>query len=55
MFTQVNHKNCIYTVSDKISARHMFTTRTGGASEGVWASWNFGENRGDDPECVREN
>ena len=55
MFTQVNHKNCIYTVSDKISARHMFTTRTGGVSEGVWASWNFGENRGDDPECVREN
>ena len=42
MFTQVNHKNCIYTVSDMISARHMFTTRTGGVSEGVWASWNFG-------------
>lgn len=26
MFTQQQHKNCIYMVSDKISARHMFTT-----------------------------
>lgn len=33
----------------------MFTTRLGGASDGVWASWNFGENRGDEPEHVREN
>lgn len=55
MFTQQQHKNCIYMVSDKISARHMFTTRLGGVSGGVWSSWNFGENRGDDPECVREN
>ena len=55
MFTQQQHKNCIYMVSDKISARHMFTTRLGGVSGGVWASWNFGENRGDDPENVREN
>lgn len=53
MFTQQQHKNCIYMVSDKISARHMFTTRLGGVSGGVWASWNFGENRGDDPENVR--
>lgn len=55
MFTQQQHKNCIYMVSDKISARHMFTTLLGGVSGGVWASWNFGENRGDDPENVREN
>ncbi len=55
MFTQQQHKNCIYMVSDKISARHMFTTRLGGVSAGVWSSWNLGENRGDDPECVREN
>ena len=33
----------------------MFTNRLGGVSGGVWASWNFGENRGDDPENVREN
>ena len=55
MFTQQQHKNCIYMVSNKISARHMFTTRLGGVSGGVWSSWNFGENRGDDPENVREN
>lgn len=55
MFTENWHKNCIYMTSDKISARHVFTTRTGGVSEGVHSSWNFGENRGDKPECVREN
>lgn len=55
MFTENRHKNCIYMTSDKISARHMFTTRIGGVSEGVHSSWNFGENRGDKPECVREN
>ena len=55
MFTEQNHNGCVYMTSDKISAKHMFTTRIGGVSSGVWESWNFGENRGDDPECVREN
>ena len=54
-FTQHNENGCVYMTSDKISARHMFTTRHGGVSEGVWASWNLGENRGDEPEAVREN
>lgn len=55
MFKEQKHNNCKYLTSDKISARHMFTTRVGGVSEGVYASWNLGENRGDDPDCVREN
>ena len=33
----------------------MFTTRIGGVSRGVFASWNLGVNRGDDDEAVREN
>ncbi len=41
--------------SSLISARHGFTTRYGGVSRGQWASLNLGENRGDDPDCVREN
>ena len=39
----------------KAGAAHAFTTRLGGASEGIYASLNLGVNRGDDPERVREN
>ncbi|MCR4907989.1 MAG: peptidoglycan editing factor PgeF [Lachnospiraceae bacterium] len=34
---------------------HMFSTRVGGVSEGIFSTMNFGFNRGDDPEHVREN
>lgn len=55
MFSENKHNENVYMTSDKISARHMFTTRTGGVSSGVYESWNLGENRGDEIECVREN
>ncbi len=55
MFSEHKFNNCIYMTSDKLTARHMFTTRHGGVSSGVWESWNFGENRGDEIENVREN
>lgn len=42
-------------LSSLIPVRHGFTTRQGGVSRGEWASLNLGENRGDDPDCVREN
>lgn len=35
--------------------RHLFTTRGGGISEGIYASMNLGFTRGDDPKCVEEN
>lgn len=35
--------------------RHLFTTRGGGVSKGVYASMNLGFTRGDDPKCVEEN
>lgn len=54
-FTENHFNGCVYMTSDKIKSKHMFTTRHGGVSTGVWESWNFGENRGDDIECVREN
>ena len=36
-------------------SRHLFTTRAGGVSSGVWASLNLRRSCGDDPTCVREN
>ena len=36
-------------------SRHLFTSRTGGVSSGVWASLNLRRSCGDDPENVREN
>ena len=55
MFIENNKDGLIYMSSDKISARHVFTTRHGGVSEGIFASFNLGSNRGDEPERVREN
>ena len=51
-----NEKNgLVYMTSSVIKARHCFTTRYGGVSEGSLSSLNLGENRGDNPENVREN
>lgn len=55
MFKENELKGCVYMTSSKIEARHMFTTRIGGVSSGVFSSWNLGENRGDEPDCLREN
>ena len=35
--------------------RHAFTTRIGGASEGIYSTMNLGFTRGDDKKCVDEN
>lgn len=35
--------------------KHLFTTRTGGFSEGMFSSLNLNFDRGDDPEKVRNN
>lgn len=35
--------------------RHLFTTRGGGISKGIYAEMNLGFTRGDDPRCVEEN
>lgn len=55
MFKEINNSGLILMQSDKITARHGFTTRFGGVSRGELASLNLGSNRGDDPEAVREN
>ena len=51
-FTENMQHGCVYMTSDKISAKHMFTTRIGGVSKGVFASWNLGVHRGDDDAAV---
>ena len=42
----LEHTNCV---------RHVFSTRLGGVSEGMYASMNLSFSRGDDPNAVREN
>ncbi|MGI6028359.1 MAG: peptidoglycan editing factor PgeF [Candidatus Heteroscillospira sp.] len=53
------YESCVNGVplikSSLIPFRHGFTTRLGGVSSGYCESLNLGENRGDDPDCVREN
>ena len=36
-------------------SRHLFTSRAGGVSGGIWASLNLRRSCGDEPENVREN
>ena len=54
-FIEVNENGLIYMKSTLIAARHAFTTRYGGVSEGDFASLNLGSNRGDEQANVEEN
>jgi len=55
-FTEHTAPNgAVYLTADSLGNRHGFSTRIGGVSTGSLASLNLGENRGDDPERVREN
>lgn len=54
-FYEQNQDGLVYMSSTLIPARHAFTTRYGGVSEGDFATLNLGSNRGDDPAAVREN
>ena len=45
----------VYFTDPGIDAKHCFTTRRGGVSEGYLASMNIGTHRGDDPKNVAEN
>lgn len=40
---------------EQLGVPHGSTTRTGGASGGIWESLDLATNRGDEPEHVREN
>lgn len=54
-FIEHDQSGVVYLTAPNITARHAFTTRYGGVSEGVWASLNLGENRGDTAANVIEN
>ena len=54
-FIEERENGLVYMRSDRIGARHAFTTRFGGVSGGIFATLNFASNRGDEPENVREN
>ena len=54
-FTEKKHGDFAYMTAPNILATHAFTTRLGGAGNGIYASLNLGLNLGDDPAHVREN
>ena len=54
-FTECERGGVVYMTAPILDVTHAFTTRMGGVSEGVYASLNLGENRGDEPERVRRN
>ena len=54
-FIEENENGLVYMTSSVLGAKHAFTTRFGGVSEGIFSSLNLGSNRGDDPDAVREN
>lgn len=46
----------VFPMLDKLkNVRHLFTTRLGGVSQGIYASMNLGFHRGDTDENVTEN
>lgn len=54
-FSEISYKDLMFMRAPTIACTHAFTTREGGVSTGALRSLNLGENRGDDPERVREN
>lgn len=52
---EAERNGVVFMTAAVIGARHAFTTRRGGVSRGALESLNLGENRGDEPESVREN
>ena len=55
MFIENNKDGLIYMSSDKIGAKHAFTTRLGGVSEGMYAALNLRFSCDDARENVIEN
>ena len=55
MFIEEKQNNLIFMRSDVLPARHLFTTRHGGVSEGQFATLNLSVSLGDRPEAIREN
>ncbi len=54
-FVEREKDGLVYMTSPVITAKHAFTTRYGGVSEGYLSSLNLGFNRGDERERVLEN
>ncbi|MBQ8830362.1 MAG: peptidoglycan editing factor PgeF [Oscillospiraceae bacterium] len=54
-FIENNKNGVVYMTSPNITAKHAFTTRFGGVSEGIYASLNLKFSCGDDDEKVAKN
>ena len=55
MMKTVKNGDLEYITAENLQARHCFTTRHGGVSEGYLSSLNLGIHRGDQPENVVKN
>ena len=54
-FVEQERNGLVYMTVEGFGVRHAFSTRLGGISTGHLSSLNLGENRGDNPEAVKEN
>lgn len=54
-FTENRSGPLVYMTAPGLAARHAFTTRFGGVSEGIYSSLNLSMTVGDDPARVSEN
>lgn len=54
-FIETKRGELVYLTAPTIAARHAFTTRSGGVSQGDYASLNLRVHCDDSPEHVREN
>lgn len=54
-FTLHSKNGLEWLTAEILPARHLFTTRAGGVSRGVFESLNLGGSRGDEPAAVLEN
>ena len=54
-FVQQEQNGLVFMTVEGFGVRHAFSTRLGGVSTGHLSSLNLGENRGDNPDHVKEN
>lgn len=54
-FIDNNVSGTVFMTSSRLNTVHAFTTRLGGVSTGIYASFNLGTNRGDAEKNVRKN
>ena len=55
VFKEYNKNGVVYSAAPNISAKHAFSSRSGGVSRGIYESLNLCFSCGDETESVAEN